>query len=35
LGSLPKTIAEVVARGVPDIFAKTYSDEPFLRYVYD
>lgn len=31
LGPLPKTIEELVSRGVPEIFSKTYADEPFLR----
>jgi hypothetical protein len=34
LGPLPKSIAEVVSKGVPDIFSRTYGDEPFLRLVF-
>jgi hypothetical protein len=31
LGPLPKTVEELVEKGVPPIFAQTYGDEPFLR----
>jgi hypothetical protein len=34
LGPLPKTIEEVVTKGVPSIFTNTFSDEPFLRYLF-
>jgi hypothetical protein len=31
VGPLPKTVEELVEKGVPPIFAQTYGDEPFLR----
>lgn len=32
-GTAPKTVQEVVERGVPEIFSKTADGEPFLRYL--
>ena len=33
LGPVPKTTEELIARGVPELFRRTCTDEPFLRYV--
>ena len=34
LSPLPKTPEDVVRTGIPEIFTRTFSNEPFLRYVF-